>query len=437
MKMRLILLVSLVLNGALFGAFVLTKQSAVERPAEEVRVPEGKAAGKMEKHADREVRVLHVPTPGGFDWANVESEDFREYIANLRAIGCPEETIRDIIIADINKLFAARAAALYPSPADYKFWQTNTRESRDTERARERQLRELEREKAALVKELLGVDLEREMARWTGRPDGDEYRYGFLSAEKQEQVQALRDKYRDLERAIMSEGGFTPENRAKLMALRAQREAEMAQMLTPAEFEEYQLRNSWTARNMREGLGSFEPTQAEFTEIFKLRKAFDDQYGFLRDGGDETLRQQRQLAQQQLDEQLRAILGDQRFREYQLAQDDRFRDIYEFTQRNNLPKQTAEAIYDVRQAVDAERRKLEADRSLPPAERQALLAAISQETQNALMQTLGENYNDFRRRNSWVDRMVRVESSDRGRTPEGVRPPDRSRDFRGGDRGRR
>src|SRR4051794_1792422 len=32
-----------------------------------------------------------------FDWRMVESEDYKKYIANLRAIGCPEETIRDII----------------------------------------------------------------------------------------------------------------------------------------------------------------------------------------------------------------------------------------------------------------------------------------------------------------------------------------------------
>src|SRR5437867_256418 len=33
-----------------------------------------------------------------FDWRMVESEDYKKYIANLRYIGCPEETIRDIII---------------------------------------------------------------------------------------------------------------------------------------------------------------------------------------------------------------------------------------------------------------------------------------------------------------------------------------------------
>src|SRR5262245_55092968 len=32
-----------------------------------------------------------------FHWSQIESPDYREYISNLRAIGCPEATIRDII----------------------------------------------------------------------------------------------------------------------------------------------------------------------------------------------------------------------------------------------------------------------------------------------------------------------------------------------------
>ena len=37
-----------------------------------------------------------------FSWREVESDDYPTYIANLRDIGCPEQTIRDIIIADVN-----------------------------------------------------------------------------------------------------------------------------------------------------------------------------------------------------------------------------------------------------------------------------------------------------------------------------------------------
>jgi len=35
-----------------------------------------------------------------FSWQQLESPDYQTYVANLRDIGCPEQTIRDIIIAD-------------------------------------------------------------------------------------------------------------------------------------------------------------------------------------------------------------------------------------------------------------------------------------------------------------------------------------------------
>ena len=178
----------------------------------------------------------------------------------------------------MNKLYAGRLAALYPSPQDFKWWQTDDRSNRDERRDRERKRRDLNEEKRALVKELLGVDLETEMAKWEGRPDDDAWRTGFLSAEKQQAVQAWQEKFREMERtafAEMRENRGSPEARAKMLALRAQREAELAQILGPQDFQEYQLRNSATARDMRDSLGSFSPSEDEFKKIFELRENFE------------------------------------------------------------------------------------------------------------------------------------------------------------------
>src|SRR5438045_4083586 len=49
-------------------------------------------------------------------WSHVESPDYAVYIANLRSIGCPEQTIRDIIIADVNALYARRKATEVITP---------------------------------------------------------------------------------------------------------------------------------------------------------------------------------------------------------------------------------------------------------------------------------------------------------------------------------
>jgi hypothetical protein len=391
MKLRLILIISVCINVALAGAYFVSKRSTpVAEPAADSAVP-----AKPTKN--ERARRAHVDVAGsqtnGFRWGSVESDDYREYIENLRAIGCPEETVRDIIIADVNKLYAGRLLALYPSPSDFKFWQTEDRNNRTERRDRERKRREIEEEKRQLIKELLGVDLESEMAKWEGRPDGDAWRLGFLSPEKQQAVQALQQKFEEMQRALfneMREGGGppSPETRAKMLAMRAQREAELAALLSPQEFQEYQLRNSNTARNMRDSLASFSPSEDEFRKIFEARKAFDDQYGFARGGGDEAAREQRRLAQQQLDDQLRSVLGEDRYAQYHMAQDDRYREIYDFTQRSNLPKETAKTIYDIQNTAEQQRREVLNNQNIPQDQRNATLAQMAEEIKTTLQATM-------------------------------------------------
>ena len=428
MKTKMILAVSLCANAGALLAYYFTKDAPKPEQAAAPQVVVTNVVAAPRLPEARAVRVENVTT-NAFSWSNVESADYRDYIAKLRTIGCPEETVRDIIIADVSKLYAGRMAALYPSGKDFKFWAVDDNKKRNEERERAQKRREMEREKAALIKELVGVDLETEMARWSGRPDDADWRFGFLSVERQEQLKALQDKYRDLERAAFGEnGGNDPAARARIAALRAQREAEMAQLLGPQDYQEYQLRNSWTARNMRESLASFQPTEDEFRKVFEMRKAFDDQLGLTREGGDAQAREQRQLAQQQLEEQIRNTLGEDRYRQYQLAQDDRYRELYDFGQRNNLAQETVQSVYDMRRTAELVRRQVESDRTLSPEQRVAALTALANETRTSISTTMGEQaWKDYQRRNGeWISRLGRVEQrGGRGANNNGGQERDR------------
>ena len=61
------------------------------------------------------------PAPAGppFRWSRLESTNYRTYIANLRSIECPEQTIRDIIAADVDEAYfiALREQLKQNSPA--------------------------------------------------------------------------------------------------------------------------------------------------------------------------------------------------------------------------------------------------------------------------------------------------------------------------------
>ena len=52
------------------------------------------------------------PVAPPFDWSQIEADDYPTYISNLRAVGCPELTIRRIVSAEIGDAFAAKRQEL-------------------------------------------------------------------------------------------------------------------------------------------------------------------------------------------------------------------------------------------------------------------------------------------------------------------------------------
>ena len=126
----------------------------------------------------REPGAPNTPSPGlNFTWSAVEAADYKQYIANLRAIECPEETIRDIILADVNKLFAPREAPFKNKVAAPLPWEpaANVAAARLDEAEKRRQLREIQKEKNAVLKELLGFELPLDMLRTTSSRSYDRY----------------------------------------------------------------------------------------------------------------------------------------------------------------------------------------------------------------------------------------------------------------------
>jgi hypothetical protein len=87
----------------------------------------------------------------------LESEDYKEYIARLRSFGVPEKIIRDVIMADVQKLYRPRFAALRPpkKPANPNFWETRNQgfyPNRDQTKEQREQTRALQKEQAELIK---------------------------------------------------------------------------------------------------------------------------------------------------------------------------------------------------------------------------------------------------------------------------------------------
>ncbi len=144
MNRRLLLPLSLAANTALVGVVaLLLARKPVPSPSP---TDPPTAAQPATAIASLSASPSEASSPQ-FRWSQVESADYPIYIANLRRIGCPEQTIRDIITADVDTLYAPKrrqlderemqlgADASQLRPASHQAIETARRQLRDEESA--------------------------------------------------------------------------------------------------------------------------------------------------------------------------------------------------------------------------------------------------------------------------------------------------------------
>jgi hypothetical protein len=181
-------------------------------------------------------------------------------------------------------------------------------------------------------------------------------------------------------------------DRDKIAALEKAQHDAIARVLTPQELENFDLRNSNTARQLRYDLGAFNPTEAEFRTLFRLRQPFDEQFSNSFSGvmppSQEAMRQ-RSDAQRLLNEQIKAALGPERGAEYQRTTDYNYRQTSLIVARLELPPETTNSVFAVQQDLQQRARDTMMNRSLAPDARTQQLAELQQEATAKLTPLLG------------------------------------------------
>lgn len=325
-------------------------------------------------------------TTNEFAWIQLESEDYRTYIERLRAIGCPEQTIRDIIIADVDKLMAPRLQAASLQPRDLKYWEPIDQEGWDTAAQRDAFLKQrtIDFQKREVIRELLGIDLVGERLRSTGQDDYHGARLQFLPDDKRARVRLVLDQYADQERQLLEQqvddsGQVT--GTAELKQLQREKDAAVSQLLTPHEREQYDLWFSAAAARTRETIYGMQASEEEFLKIYQLEREFDQQ------AGDRPATPE---VAQAHEARLQSVLGDERYAAYLRSRDPEFRALYAATSRFGLPAQRAAELYGFKQAAAEQWTQVEADQNLTSAQKQAAYNAIVSETQSSFKEVLGE-----------------------------------------------
>lgn len=363
------------------------------------------------------------------NWRALESTNYVQYIENLRAFGCPEETIRDIIITDIAKVYARRRAELREQLAPYRFWQaTDATGNPANSPELRRQIRALEKEQRQLIRDLLDVDLRTEMARYWNDGDYSDRGYGYLPQEKQEQVKSLAEHFSEMEQDVYARAGglLLDDDLEELRQIQRQRRAELASLLTPEELNEYELRHSETADNLRSTLGGFQASEEEFRSIFQLQRAYDLEFSQGYDTRDSAAVAARARAEEQagtaLNNELAKTLGPERFAQYLRAQDGDYRALQQVTDRFGLTDDIAAKVYNMKQAAEAIKAQVESNPNLTDEQRAQTIAGIARQTERSVAGVLGnEVYNAYSiNGGQWVDNLAEIDES---RVPRPPSPP--------------
>jgi DNA-binding transcriptional MerR regulator len=376
---------SLAANAALFGA--LAWQPSFAPPAfrdfftRHFHVADATAGAAPDASAARgaaKARPL---------WAVLKSDDLPTLIARLRAAGFPPSVIREIVRLQVSARYNARLAALMEPDPSLPFWKVSPYVWNDPKRQEE--INQLQRERAKVIRDLLADD-----SLTTGDVTAAQRRqFGNLAPPKIDAVQRIEDDYNEMISQVRSamNGVTLPEDREKLALLNREKQADLAGVLTPEELTDYNVRSSPITNMLRNQLGLFDASEGEFRAIFQEQQTLNDKFPPSIGGGIASMGdyEQRQAVQKDLEVQLKATLGDERYAEYSRDTNRDFQQLSRLVQSDNLPPATAVQAFNVRDQVAQASNQIYDDATLSADQKRTALQTLAQDTRAQLLSTLG------------------------------------------------
>jgi len=397
MNARRLLLVSLALNVALgvLAAWLFAQPGGGDRSSVAERLAQRTIrVRKVVRESAPQVVAMNAP----FHWSEVESADYRVYMQNLRAIGCPERTIRDIILADVDDLFTEKLRELM-APAHRGFWRLLAEQDsiKEASEGYERAWEALKKERAEVFKELLGREdprkTDEEDVQASGRRTWEMQLLDFLATEQQDLVIGLRRDFDEATRKVWETGhqltqAEVDERRRQVKELEAERDGQLAKVLTPEELSEYQLRTGPGADAFRR-LSRIEFSDDEGRAI--AHAAQERQRAMTQSGENKPdANERRAEAERQFQTQLKDALGEARFQDYQRASDYRFDQVSAVAERLELPESKAIEVYQMRVESEKQAASIRQEKTLADEVRAGLLAGIRDETDRSVRAALGD-----------------------------------------------
>ena len=383
MSLQRLLMISILANLVCFvGLFWLSTDRQSSTEPSQSTPPAASAPSQALDQAPPIERIVREVEP--FHWSQIESGDYETYVKNLRRIGCPEETIRDLVKQDLDQHYDQRKAdILSKAPARKEYWKTGSPSSIGKPSASaSSQMAQLDREKNEVLGDLFGsqgmaaINRPSPLARARSQAKSG-YEMDFIPEETKAELNTLEREFGSELLKKMAQGASDAQDVAEIRQLRQNRDDRIGTMLTPEQKMEYDLRKSPTAANMRLQMDGFDPSEDEFRDIFAVRKGFDEEYGAVPGSSISPADAEvRQFAEQEMNNQIRDSLGDDRYQDYLRQTDYDYKSIHKITERQGLGENISAQVYQMKIEAEQFAREIRMDNGLPIGDRQMQLRQV-------------------------------------------------------------
>ncbi len=324
-------------------------------------------------------------------WDLLRTDDLVALVAKLREAGFPPEVVRRVMMALVAERFDARRYEIEKSILESPFWK-NANSYSDPKVAGE--LVKLQREQTDLLKKILGGTVGDVFASNAEDQAMLRLQIGDIPLDKIDQLYATAMDYgMKRQQAYAARGNNGPMLAAdfeKVAALDKAYREDLAKFLTPTEANEFILRQSDVANRLRNAIAPARPTEAEYRAIFPIYQDFYDRFPSQLTAG-ETPEQAaaRKAAQDQMLNQVSAVVGADRAADFKQAGDPQAQQLNRLVMRLDLPISAATQVAAVQTDIQQRVTALREDTSLNGAARTAQLTALQQEATTRVSDILG------------------------------------------------
>lgn len=328
---------------------------------------------------------IHTPTVSPFDWSQLRQQPLSAFRDDLREIGCPISTIRDLLEPLVAREYNEKRRSAV-EPGINRFWELACPPGKGMIALRER-IDSLNQEESSALAELFqGVPEPSapDESGNAGNPNFDN-QLEFLPSEMADRVRAAREAF-ILQCNEVPAGG--EEREARIRELQDAFQAQLASFLSAEELAEFKLRQS-NFSNLRD-LTDVDLSPEEVAKIIRLRESLSDESA------------ENPNVNDRLDEreELEKLLGPERTKQLLLAEEPDYQAIHEAASQTPDPTGTALRLWEVRSRYSQMANQLLsgeiATDGSPPLDdeaRQDLLKTLQQELENEYSRVLGNKDN--------------------------------------------